>query len=264
MPLDCRGAHEVNVLQMDSLEYEFSHERDLYDKFASGVAYIVTEDQCGVPAIGTCFHIGDNIFITARHVVDNRKITNIATTNAGIRGSDGKYSAAYMAGTATCIHGPFYHTDPNYDLAALRLEGIFAPQIPFLPIFDDRFENKMILRSIVVMGFPPIPGSSSPVLVCAKAEVNASFITYFDKQRVYIVSCLARGGFSGGPALTPPHHCMGVITRAVLKESVPEELGFMAVVGPVPILELLDHHKIMPGYLREQVWEPHLRRNWRL
>jgi hypothetical protein len=244
---------------MDFAEYEFSHERDLYDKFAPGVAYVSVEDQAGSPRIGTCFHIGNDVFITARHVVENGKITKIATTNAGVRGSHGNYSATFTSGEAKRIHGPYYHENPNYDLAALRLEGLPAPQIPFLPIPDERFENKLILRSVVVMGFPPIPGSRSPILVCAKAEVNATFVTYFDDQRVYVVSCLARGGFSGGPALTPPHHCLGVVTRAVLKDPLPEELGFMAVVGPLPILELLDHHRIMPPYLREQVWDPYIK-----
>jgi hypothetical protein len=125
-----------------------------------------------------------------------------------------------------------------------------------LPLIDDQFENKLLLRAIVVMGFPPIPGSRSPVLVCARAEVNASFVTYFDDQRVYVISSLARGGFSGGPALTPPNHCLGVITRSLVKEEHPEELGFMAVIPPLPILELLDHHNIMPGYLRSELWEP--------
>jgi len=192
-------------------------------------------------------------------VVENSTIIKIATTNAGVRGSHGNYSAAFTAGEAKRIHRPYYHVNPNYDLAALRLDGLPAPQIPFLPIVDERFENKLILRSVVVRGFPPIPGSRSPVLVCARAEVNATFVTYFDEQRVYVVSCLARGGFSGGPALTPPNHCLGVVTRAVLKYPLPEELGFMAVVGPLPILELLDHHRIMPQYLREQVWETYVK-----
>ncbi|HYR21868.1 MAG TPA: serine protease [Chthoniobacterales bacterium] len=234
-----------------------SPERLLFDQFAPGVAYVAVEDKTGKPGIGTCFHIGENIFVTARHVVEERKITKIATTNAGIRGEEGSYSATYTAGEAKRIEGPYFHPDANYDLAALRLDGLYAPQIPFITVLEDRFENKLLLRTVVVMGFPPIPGSRSPVLVCARAEVNASFTTYFDNQRVYVVSCLARGGFSGGPALTPPHHCLGVVTRAVLKDSLPEELGFMTVVGPLPVLELLDHHKLMPRYLREELWDPY-------
>ena len=119
---------------------------------------------------------------------------------------------------------------------------------------EDQPPESLVLRSVVVMGYPPIPGSRSPVLLCTRAEVNASFVTYFDDQHVLVVSCLGRGGFSGGPALTPPHHCLGVVTRAVVKAELPEELGFMAVVGPWPVLELLDQNKIMPRYLREEMW----------
>ncbi|MCX6866543.1 MAG: serine protease [Verrucomicrobia bacterium] len=234
-----------------------SPERLLFEMFAPGVAYVAVESATGDKGIGTCFHIGDNVFITARHVVEGCQITKIATTNAGIKQSGGSYSTTYFAGEATRIRGPYFHSNENYDLAALRIDGINAPQIPFLHVLDDLFDNKLLLRTVVVMGFPPIPGSRLPVLVCARAEVNASFNTYFDDQRVYVVSCLARGGFSGGPALTPPHHCLGVVTRAMLKGSLPEELGFMAVVGPLPILELLDQHQIMPEYLREELWKPY-------
>src|ERR1044071_6099875 len=239
---------------------QHSEERRLFDMFAPGVAYIAVTDKSGTPGIGTCFHIGENVYVTARHVVQDRKVTKVATTNAGIReSSEGLFSASYTAGEAKQIDGPYFHPNENYDLAALRIYGINAPQIPFLPVLEDRFDNKLLLRNVVVAGFPPIPGSSTPVLVCARAEVNASFVTYFDNQRVYIISCLARGGFSGGPVLTPPHRCLGVVTRAVLKDPLPEELGFMAVVGPLPVLELLNHNNCMPEYLRRQIWEPYVK-----
>jgi hypothetical protein len=235
-----------------------SEERALFDRFATGVAYVDVEDGAGDRQIGTCFHVGNHVFITARHVVEHRRIVKIATTNVGVSGAAGAYTAAFTAGEATAIHGPYFHPKPEYDLAALRLPDLHAAQIPFLPIIDDQFENKLLLRTVVVMGFPRIPGSRSAVLVCARAEVNAAFTNYFDNQRVYVVSSLARGGFSGGPALTPPHHCLGVITRAMVTEEHPEELGFMAVVPPLPILELLDHHRIMPDYLRTEMWEPYM------
>jgi Trypsin-like peptidase domain len=234
-----------------------SDERKLLDQFGPGVAYIVVEDDDGAPGIGTCFHIGENVFITARHVVENRSIAKIATTNVGIKGEEGKYYATYTAGEAETIEPPRFHPNPKYDLAALRLKGLHCPQIPFVRSLEDRFENRFLLHPVVVMGFPPIPGSRGPVLVCSRGEVSASFTTYFDDQRTYIVSCLARGGFSGGPALTPPHHCLGVVTRAVLTDPLPAELGFMAVVGPLPILQMLDHHQMMPAYLRQELWEPY-------
>lgn len=230
-----------------------SPERRLFNMFAPGIAYVAVnymENGSTAEAIGTCFHIGDDVFITARHVVDGRKICRIATVHSTTDIMFGNY----LPTEARDIKGPFFHPNPDYDIAALKLPGLRAPQIPFLPMQEELSDQDLLLRSVVVMGFPPIPGSKSPVLVCARAEVNASFVSYFDDQRILIVSSMARGGFSGGPALTPPHHCLGVVTRAMVKATQPEELGFMAVIGPWPILELLDHNRIMPGHLRTGMW----------
>src|SRR5262249_37252955 len=95
-----------------------SEERDLFDRFAPGVAYIDVEDSNGDRHIGTCFHIGDYVFVTAKHVVEGRKILKIATTNAGVR-SAGTYAvASFTAKEAETIEGPFYHPKSEYDLAA--------------------------------------------------------------------------------------------------------------------------------------------------
>jgi len=48
-----------------------SEERTLFDRFAPGVAYVDVEDSAGDRQIGTCFHIGENVFITARHSLAN-------------------------------------------------------------------------------------------------------------------------------------------------------------------------------------------------
>jgi S1-C subfamily serine protease len=232
-----------------------SPERRLFELFAPGVAYVAVEDASGRPSIGTCFHIGDQIFVTARHVVDKQKVVKVATTV----GSFGPSYGSFLPNHATQIEGPFFHPNDDYDLAALRIPRLHAPQIPFLPFPEAQSPDALVLRTVIVMGFPPIPGSKSPVLLCARAEVNASFVNYFDNQRVWIVSCLGRGGCSGGPALTAPQNCLGIVTRVMVKEAQPEELGFTAVVGPWPILELLHHHSIMPPYLRQEMWNSPLR-----
>jgi len=61
--------------------------------------------------------LGENVFITARHVVENRKITKVATTVPSIDISFG----SYLPSQASQIEGPFFHPNPNYDLAALRI-----------------------------------------------------------------------------------------------------------------------------------------------
>lgn len=42
--------------------------RQVYDTYAGGVGYISIIDAKGNEGIGSCFHIGDGVFITARHV----------------------------------------------------------------------------------------------------------------------------------------------------------------------------------------------------
>lgn len=232
-------------------------ERKLFDAFAPGVAYVSVEKPNGEQNIGTCFHVGEDVFVTARHVVEDVKIRTIATTDVGVRWSPQGATVTHPAGEASTIQGPYFHPDQKYDLAALRVKGIHAPQIPLFPCLEDPYDNRLLLKSVIVMGFPPIPGSKKPTLVCVRGEVSATFVNYLDSQQTYIVSTLARGGFSGGPAITEPNHSLGVITRSFGNDSIPTELGFMALVGPLPVLEMLDAHNMMPSYLKEQLWIPY-------
>jgi hypothetical protein len=58
--------------------------------------------------IGTCFHIGDGVFITARHVVEGNTIAKVATTFTGTTTLGGGYGGSYIAGAwqmASCGAG---------------------------------------------------------------------------------------------------------------------------------------------------------------
>lgn len=236
--------------------------RLIFEAYGPAVAYISVEKPDGKFGIGTGFHIGDDVFITARHVVEGNHIQKIATTHAGISTEpDGSYSAAHLGHAATQVEGPYYHPDERCDLAAVKAYGINAPSIRLLPVSLDHFGNEFLLASVVTMGFPPIPGTLEPVLVCAKAEVNAAIDSYLNKRRLYVISCLARGGFSGAPVVVNSRRCMGVVTQAMVTDGKPEELGFMSVISTLPILELLDHHAIMPDEVRRELWEPYQRTN---
>ena len=74
------------------------------------------------------------------------------------------------------------------------------------------------------MGYPPVPFSKEPLLVSTLAEVNAVVDKYTGGHPHFIVSALARGGFSGGIALTEEGHTLGVITESLGQNGKPEEL----------------------------------------
>ncbi|SRR6266446_1148093 len=81
-------------------------ERKLFDAFAPGLAYISVENADGSPNIGTCFHIGESVFITARHVIEGLKIREIATTDVGVKWSRRGPTVTHPGGKAEQIHGP--------------------------------------------------------------------------------------------------------------------------------------------------------------
>jgi hypothetical protein len=58
--------------------------RDLYFKYCAAVAYVAVETPQGNAQIGTAFHVGENIWVTARHVVEGNRIQQVKTTESSI------------------------------------------------------------------------------------------------------------------------------------------------------------------------------------
>ena len=44
--------------------------RQLYEQLAAGIAYVAVETPTGDQSIGTAFHVGEGIFVTAAHVLE--------------------------------------------------------------------------------------------------------------------------------------------------------------------------------------------------
>jgi S1-C subfamily serine protease len=232
--------------------------RQLYEQFAAAVAYVAVETPTGDQSIGTAFHIGEGIFITAAHVLKNNSIIEIATTEHAIITKEelehGRLvETTYWPGKGRVIGGPYFHPDESIDVAAIRVEGINAPVIPLGGHLDDWIDDsQFVLEQVVVMGYPPVPFSKTPLLVSTLAEVNAVVDKYTGGHPHFIVSALARGGFSGGVALTEGGYSLGVITESLAQDDKPTELGFLAVLTVEPIYVTLGHHKIMPVAIDEE------------
>lgn len=232
------------------------HFRKLYEEFAAGVAYIAVEDSLGTQSIGTAFHVGEGVFVTARHVVDQKSIVSIATTEKAIRTVQELEGARQIEtvnwpGKGKIVRGPLFHPDKSIDVAALIVEGINAPVIQLGGHLDDWLGTELVLRPVLILGYPPIPFSKEPILVAATGEVNAIIDKYTGGHPHFVLSTMARGGFSGGLALTDFGEALGVITESLGLADQPSELGYLSVLSVEPIYVCLGHHKIMPREMSE-------------
>lgn len=57
-----------------------SSQANVYEKYSGAMAYVAVEGADGQIGIGSAFHVGEGVFVTARHVVDGKKITEVGTT----------------------------------------------------------------------------------------------------------------------------------------------------------------------------------------
>ena len=116
---------------------------------------------------------------------------------------------------------------------------------------DDWIGDDMILHSTLVLGYPPIPFSNSPVLFTTKAEVNAVIDKYTGGRPQFILSCMARGGFSGGLSINESGFSMGVRAESLTKDNEPTELGYLSVIS---IYVNLSENEITPQCIKAE-WD---------
>lgn len=217
----------------------------------SCIAYVESEDDLGDKSIGTCFHVGEGVFVTARHVIEGRKNFVIgfdpgSSLNAGHAGS-------LVPGTTTgqirIVDGPHFHENKSIDVACFRANTVPEKEVRLGGHLDSFMsEHEFLLYPVLIMGFPPIPLAKRPVLVATVGEVNAVVDLYVGKHPRFIVSSMARGGFSGGPALIAYDEissesgtaALGLVTEALVSNASAPEAGYLAVLTVEPIYECLE------------------------
>ncbi|MBI1424429.1 MAG: hypothetical protein GC149_13375 [Gammaproteobacteria bacterium] len=246
-------------------------------KYASALAYIDVETQDGIRCIGSCFHAGEGVFVTARHVIEGASIVEIKLTEpvavtteeffsglneeavqnydnhmSEVLGEVPRFKKFQSSLTIEC--GPYFHPDPRVDVAVFKVSSVHRETsvVRLGSHLDDwiaRFDWQ--LSEGIVLGYPPIPLTSEPHLVAVRAEVNAVINLYSSRHVHFILSAIPRGGFSGGLALSEYDFALGLIAQSLLKDYRSEETGFFAVLSVEPIYECLSHHKLLPAIQKE-------------
>jgi len=226
--------------------------RELHRKYAPAIAYVCVIKPDGSRDTGSAFHIGSGTFVTARHVVQGNTIEWFGTTEHSLKPSqDGKWWNVDFAKDAvqgTAVGKPRFAADDKVDVALLEVPHFDGTaHIPLGLHLDIAFPRRdMLLRRVVVMGYPPIPmtGDDTPVLVATSGEVTAVTNVRHTKHPVFLVSPMARGGLSGGPAILETEKCLGVVTEVLHAGDGPYETGYLAVLTVQPIIDLLAKHGV--------------------
>jgi len=218
------------------------------------VAYLEVLDGSGDKNIGTSFHVGNGVYITARHVVENKEIVEVSSDNGHdpFAGFGDK-----RPGLLEIAKEPLFHENEAVDLACFVVKN--PPKQYFelgghLECFLGNHE--LLLHKTLVMGFPKVPVSKRPHLIVSTGEINGLSEKYIGGQLAFIISTMARGGFSGGPVLVAYSEentisgtaLLGVVTESLIENHGTAESGFMAVTTIDPIYELLEQHDLLPDY----------------
>ena len=226
--------------------------RELMQRYSGAIAYVAVTTKAGDESIGTAFHVGNGVLVTARHVVDGNEINEIGHSESCAnlpdiwfrRKSENDLNVCQQP--AISIINPLYHPDENVDVAIIVLEGLEKPVVPLGFHLDDWLDNSLTLTEAIVMGYPPIPFAKGLMLVTTRAEVNAIVDLRNSPHPRFVLSSMARGGFSGSPAISCYDFSLGVITDSLCHNNDVTELGYLTALSVEPILDALGFHKVLP------------------
>ncbi|HHQ6550623.1 TPA: S1 family peptidase [Serratia fonticola] len=231
----------------------FTH---LYQSYKVAMVRITIKTPEGDLSTGSAFHIGDGWLVTAAHVINGGEIDAIVGE---------RYSSNLK------IEKIIRHQDERIDLALLKTDfelshyltqcTIMNPPEGFVKTdhiqigghLDDWIGDELVLSKVLLMGYPPIPFSNEPVLLAAEGEVQAVIDKYNGPHPHFVISCMGRGGYSGGPVLSEYGFLLGVLTESLVMNQQTEELGYSSAISVEPLLTLLQANGIYPASNRETI-----------
>jgi S1-C subfamily serine protease len=219
----------------------------LYERYAGAVAVVEVETTAGDLSIGSAFHIGHGIYVTARHVAE-RKIVSLQTTQPSreiLRSTLGLERTETLSTPGQAVvEGSLVHPKEQVDVGIIKTTGLDAPSVS-LDDPDEDVGRRLLLEPVLVMGYPRIPlALDPPALVVTTAEVNAAVSRYPDGIPALILSPTARGGFSGGLVLSARGTALGVVARSLVQEDEQVQLGFLSAMRVPQVIECLEAHEI--------------------
>lgn len=228
--------------------------KKLYNQYKVCLVRITVKLDNGDFSNGTAFHIGNGYLVTAKHVIENNKISQI-------------YSHETFQDLV--LEEIYYSDESKIDLAIIKTNfslehymhnvtiiGADYEKVDSIALgghLDDWIGDEFILSQALLMGYPPIPFSNEVGLVAAKGEINAIIDKYDAEHPYFIVSTMARGGFSGGPLISEYGFLLGVIVESLVMNDLNSELGYLSAISIEPLLLLIKKNNIKLGGENEEL-----------
>lgn len=260
--------------------------RYCYEHYPSLVKIQTTNTDDGSLEIGTGFHLGDGYIATARHVAANNPEVwahkFIGSSKRDAKKAFSSKDASDRGDHLLSIKRKFFPGDSKIDVAVLETDfdpsfylsddlssdvkkrGHFSLQL----IYDEDFyESDILLRSVLIMGYPPIPQTYKPHTVAVAADINAVVSKYTAPYVHLILSSTARGGFSGAPVVDWDGRVIAICTESLNKNNQAVETGFTAAIQVQALNDLLVENKICPisnaETLTEAAWRYEPYKEWK-
>lgn len=251
---------------------DWENARALFKEYGASVAYVETESASGERQVGSAFHVGDGVFVTARQVLAERRVVRVCTTERvriPLEGSEAENARHFVLedGVDVPIHeirpaeleidrGPFLAPDEDVDVAVFGVAGL-DPHTPAFYLgshLDDWLgRSDFVLTRVVVLGYPPIPHATDQMLAAFMTEVVAQ-VDRDDVPHVhFILSMMPREGLRGAVAFSEWGFVLGAVTENLVHNDEPSETGYVSVVSIEPIIECLDRHGLLPASMTEEM-----------
>jgi len=211
----------AQTLQQDYLEYGsysfyYYGFPSIRNYFSQSVLPIDVTKTDGSKDIGTCFVIGGNKLLTARHCVD--ELTNIKI-----------YDPQRQLAEPTTI----WVSGDDSDMAIIELNNYNFSSLPAI-----RIDLGDILNEVLTMGYPPIPGFDA-IQVADTSHIGSSIKvssgriiaenrTLWDHESYYLINAKVKGGNSGGPIINNLGFAIGMITDIPLDSKDQEKIDHLA------------------------------------
>lgn len=181
----------------------------------------------GRAGIGTGFFISPRLLATARHFVDQDEPETVLRSNGAV--IDAKIQSIVRP----------KNEDGPLDVALIELDRDVSDVKPMRIS-----QHRELLDEVVVFGFPPIADLPTPQLFVNRGEVSAESVLS-DGLQVIFVTCLLRGGYSGGPVVNRRGQVIGLVSTNRFKGKLGdldanEGLGSAALIPAEWILDLRD------------------------